>query len=53
LRLAKGEKIFTEKLIFRDLENLAKEYFLRKNILELLYARVLHIFDISAKFPFF
>jgi hypothetical protein len=51
--LAKGEKNFTEKLIFRDLENFAKKRFLRKYPWELLDARVSHIFEISTKFRFF
>jgi hypothetical protein len=47
----KGKK-FTEKLNFEGLF-LQKIIFLRKNLWELLDARVLHIFEISAKFRFF
>jgi len=50
--LAKGKNILHKNLIFRDLENFAKIVFLRKNLWELLDARVLHIFEISAKFRF-
>jgi hypothetical protein len=39
----KGKKFLQKNWIFRDLENLG----------ELLDARVLHIFEISAKFRFF
>ncbi len=51
----KGEKILQKNLIFRDLENLAENrfYCMRKNLWDLLDARVLHIFEISAKFRFF
>jgi hypothetical protein len=35
LSLAKGKNIFTEKLIFRGLENFAKKRFMRKNLWEL------------------
>jgi hypothetical protein len=36
-----------------DFENFAKIVFLRKNLWELVDARVLHIFEIGAKFRFF
>jgi hypothetical protein len=48
LEFGKREKNFTEKLNF-----LQKIVFLRKNLWELLDTRVLHIFEISAKFCFF
>jgi hypothetical protein len=64
LSLAKGKKIFTEKLNFLGLGKFrtklffwekifAKNCFSEKNLWELLDARVLHIFEISAKFRFF
>jgi hypothetical protein len=49
----RGKHVFTENLIFKDWENFPKNHFLRKNLWELLDARVLHIFEISAKFRFF
>ncbi len=48
-----NKKFLQKNWIFRDLENCAKIGFLRKNLWELLDARVLHIFEISAKFRFF
>jgi hypothetical protein len=50
----KRENFFPEKHDFRDLGKIwQKIVFLRKNLWELLEARVLHIFEISAKFRFF
>jgi hypothetical protein len=52
--LAKGKKKFYRKTEFLGTwEILQKTVFLRKNLGELLDARVLHIFEISAKFRFF
>jgi hypothetical protein len=54
LSLAKGEKNFTEDLIFQELRKFSKkEFFREKNLWELLDARDLHIFEISVKFCFF
>jgi hypothetical protein len=49
----KGKKFLQKNWIFGDLENLAKNSFSEKNLWKLLDARVLHIFEISAKFRFF
>jgi hypothetical protein len=47
----KGKQILQKNL---DLENFAKNLFSeKKNLWELFDARVLHIFEISAKFRFF
>jgi hypothetical protein len=52
--LAKGKKVVTEKLnVLGTWKILQKIVFLRKNLWELLDARVLHIFEISANFRFF
>jgi hypothetical protein len=51
LEFGKREKISYRKTEF--LGNLQKIVFLRKNLGKLLDARVLHIFEISAKFRFF
>jgi hypothetical protein len=48
LSLAKGTKIFNRKTEFLQII-----VFLRKNLWELLDARVLHIFEIIAKVRFF
>jgi hypothetical protein len=48
----KGKKI-TEKLNLGNWKILQKIVFLRKNLWELIDARVLHIFEISTKFRFF
>ena len=54
LRLAKREKKFYRKTEFLGTwKILQKIVFLRKNLWELLDARVLHIFEISAIFRFF
>jgi hypothetical protein len=42
-----------ENMFYRKTEFIEKIVFLRKNLWELLGARVLHIFEISAKFHFF
>jgi hypothetical protein len=46
-------KFLQKNRIFRDMEDFAKNHFSEKNLWELLDARVLHIFEISAKFHFF
>jgi hypothetical protein len=52
--LAKGKKNLQKKLEFLGTwKILQKIVFLRKNLWELLDARVAHIFEISAKFRFF
>jgi hypothetical protein len=52
--LAKEKKKITEFTEFlRTWKILQKMIFLRKNLLDFLDARVLHIFEISAKFRFF
>ncbi len=48
-----GKNFLQKNWIFRVWENLAKNVFMRKNLWELLDARVLHIFEISTKFRFF
>jgi hypothetical protein len=54
LVFGKRENKFSRKTVFlRTWNILQKIVFLRKNLWELLDARVLHIFEISAKFPFF
>jgi hypothetical protein len=49
----KGEKNYRKTEFFGTQIILQKIVFLRKNLWELLDARVLHIFEISAKFRFF
>ncbi len=49
----KGKNCLEKNWIFRDLENLTKIIFLRKNHWKLFGTRVLHIFEISTKFRFF
>jgi hypothetical protein len=54
LKFGKRGKIFSRKTEFLGTwKILQKIVFLRKNLWELLDARVLHIFEISAKFRFF
>jgi hypothetical protein len=54
LEFGKREKKFYRKTEFLGTwKILQKIVFLRKNLWELLDARVLHIFEISAKFRFF
>jgi hypothetical protein len=45
----KGKKIYIKTEFLRTLTILQKIFFLRKNLWELLDARVLHFFEISAK----
>jgi hypothetical protein len=49
----KGKKIYRKTEFLGTWKILQKIVFLRKNLWELLDARVLHIFEISAKFRFF
>jgi hypothetical protein len=49
----KGKKNLQKNGIFKNLENFAKNRFSEKKSLGLLDARVLHNFEISAKFRFF
>jgi hypothetical protein len=49
----KGKKFYRKTEFLGTCENLEKVVFLRKNIWELLDARVIHSFEISAKFRFF
>ena len=49
----KGKNFYLKTEFLRTWKILQKMVFLRKNLWELLDARVLHIFEISAKFRFF
>ncbi len=49
----KGKKYYRKTEFFGTWKILQKIVFLRKNLRELLDARVVHIFEISAKFRFF
>jgi hypothetical protein len=53
LEFGKREKIVRKTKFLGTFAILQKIVFLKKNLWELLDARVLHIFELSAKFRFF